>query len=59
MRPMMKNLKLITILVLLLSMTVGVSAQNTKEYEQRRAKLEREIAIIDKQLLEIYKKYGF
>lgn len=52
MRPMMKNLKLITILVLLLSMTVGVSAQNTKEYEQRRAKLEREIAIIDKQLAE-------
>ena len=49
---MMKNLKLITILVLLLSMTVGVSAQNTKEYEQRRAKLEREIAIIDKQLAE-------
>lgn len=48
----MKNLKLITILVLLLSMTVGVSAQNTKEYEQRRAKLEREIAIIDKQLAE-------
>ena len=52
MKPMMKNLKLITILVLLLSMTVGVSAQNTKEYEQRRAKLEREIAIIDKQLAE-------
>ena len=52
MRPMMKNLKLITILVLLLSVTVGVSAQNTKEYEQRRAKLEREIAIIDKQLAE-------
>ena len=52
MRPMMKNLKLIIILVLLLSMTVGVSAQNTKEYEQRRAKLEREIAIIDKQLAE-------
>ena len=50
--PKMKNLKLITILVLLLSMTVGVSAQNTKEYEQRRAKLEREIAIIDKQLAE-------
>ncbi len=50
--PKMKKLKLITILVLLLSMTVGVSAQNTKEYEQRRAKLEREIAIIDKQLAE-------
>lgn len=48
----MKNLKLIMILLLLLSATVGVSAQNTKEYEQRRAKLEREIAIIDKQLAE-------
>ncbi len=48
----MKNLKLIHILILLLSLTVGVSAQNTKEYEQRKAKLEREIAIIDKQLAE-------
>lgn len=48
----MKNLKLITIFVLLLSMAVGASAQSTKEYEQRKAKLEREIAIIDKQLAE-------
>ena len=48
----MKNLKLITIFVLLLSMTAGASAQSAKEYEQRKAKLEREIAIIDKQLAE-------
>ena len=48
----MKNLKLITIFILLLSMAVGASAQSTKEYEQRKAKLEREIAIIDKQLAE-------
>lgn len=48
----MKNLKLIIIPVLLLFMTSGVSAQDTKEYEQRKARLEREIAIIDKQLAE-------
>ena len=48
----MKNLKLITIFVLLLSTTAGASAQSAKEYEQRKAKLEREIAIIDKQLAE-------
>ena len=48
----MKNLKLIIIPVLLLFMTAGVSAQDTKEYEQRKARLEREIAIIDKQLAE-------
>ncbi len=48
----MRNLKLITILFLLLSLAAGASAQSTKEYEQRRAKLEREIAIIDKQLAE-------
>ena len=48
----MKNLKLITIFVLLLSLTAGASAQSAKEYEQRKAKLEREIAIIDKQLAE-------
>ena len=52
MKPKMKNLKLIIMSLLLLSMTVGVSAQNTKEYEQRKAKLEKEIAIIDKQLAE-------
>ena len=48
----MKNLKLITIFILLLSLTAGASAQSTKEYEQRKARLEREIAIIDKQLAE-------
>ena len=48
----MKNLKLFTIFILLLSLTAGASAQSTKEYEQRKARLEREIAIIDKQLAE-------
>ena len=48
----MKNLKLVTIFILLLSLTAGASAQSTKEYEQRKARLEREIAIIDKQLAE-------
>lgn len=50
--PDMKNLKLITILILLLSVTVGASAQSAKEYEQKKARLEREIAIIDRQLAE-------
>ncbi len=48
----MKNLRLITILVLLLSVTAVSSAQSAKEYEQKKAKLEREIAIIDRQLAE-------
>ena len=50
--PDMKNLKLITILILLLSVTAGASAQSAKEYEQKKARLEREIAIIDRQLAE-------
>lgn len=36
--------------VLLFISAVSVHAQDTKEYEARKAKLEREIAIIDKQL---------
>ena len=50
--PDMKNLKLITILILLLAVTAGASAQSAKEYEQKKARLEREIAIIDRQLAE-------
>ena len=48
----MKNLRLITIMILLLSLTVGASAQSAKEYEQKKARLEREIAIIDKQAIQ-------
>lgn len=48
----MKKLKFTIMIFLLLFVTVGVSAQSTKEYEQRRAKLEKEISIIDRQLAE-------
>lgn len=48
----MKNLKLIIMFFLLLSVTAGASAQSTKEYEQRKARLEKEISIIDRQLAE-------
>ena len=49
----MKNLKLIITSILLLTMvSVAVSAQDTKTFEQKKARLEREIAIIDKQLQE-------
>ena len=48
----MKNLKLIIMFFLLLSVTAGASAQSTKEDEQRKAKLEKEISIIDRQLAE-------
>ena len=40
----MKNLKLITILLLLLSVTAVSFAQDKDEYERRKAKLEKEIA---------------
>ena len=50
--PPMKNLKLITILLLLLSMTAVSFAQDKDEYERRKAKLEKEISIIDRQLSE-------
>lgn len=52
MTMLMRNLKLIISTVFLLLAVAGAYAQNTKEYEQRKAKLEREIAIIDKQLAE-------
>ena len=48
----MKNLKLIITFFLLLSVTARASAQSTKEYEQRKARLEKEISIIDRQLAE-------
>lgn len=48
----MNNLKLIAFTFFLLSLTAGMSAQaqDKSEYERRKAKLEREIAIIDRQL---------
>ena len=39
-------------LVMLLCVSVGAVAQNTSAQEERKARLEREIAIIDKQLAE-------
>lgn len=47
----MRNLKLFIICLLLLPAAL-LRAQDTREYEQRKARLEREIAIIDKQLAE-------
>ena len=49
---MHRYLKLICTLLLLLTFTSGAFSQNTKAQEERKAKLEREIAIIDKQLAE-------
>ena len=48
----MKNLKLIITLIILFCAAAGVSAQDKDAYEKKKAKLEREIAIIDKQLAE-------
>lgn len=48
---LMRNLKLFIICLLLLPAAL-LRAQDTREYEQRKARLEREIAIIDKQLAE-------
>ena len=49
----MKGLiKISGIIVLLLSFVLGAQAQNTKAQEEKKARLEREIAIIDKQLSE-------
>lgn len=45
-------LKLILSVVSLLYLCTGVHAQDTKAQEERRARLEKEIAIIDKQLAE-------
>lgn len=45
-------LRLILLLGLLLSPMIGANAQNTKAQEEKKARLEREIAIIDRQLAE-------
>ena len=49
---MHRYLKLICTLLMLLTFLPGAFSQNTKAQEERKAKLEREIAIIDKQLAE-------
>ena len=49
---MSRYIRNICLCVLLLLMAAGASAQNTKAQEERRAKLEKEIAIINKQLSE-------
>lgn len=49
----MKRLKhIITVIFLLIFASAAASAQDTKAYEQKKARLEREIAIIDRQLAE-------
>ena len=47
----MKNLKL-TIMTALMLISAAAAAQDTKTFEQKKARLEKEIAIIDKQLAE-------
>ena len=49
---MKRFLKHIITIVFLLCLCVGAYAQNTKTQEERKARLEREIAIIDRQLAE-------
>lgn len=49
---MYRNLRLLCIAFALLMLSPGLSAQNTKAQEERRARLEREIEIIDRQLSE-------
>ena len=49
---MNRYLKLILLTVSLLYFSAGAHAQDTKAQEERRAKLEKEIAIIDRQLAE-------
>ena len=49
---MRQLLKIIPVVLLWLCAAVGVYAQDTKAQEAKKAKLEREIAIIDKQLAE-------
>lgn len=49
---MYRYLKLYLVIVLLLSFAAGAFAQDTRTQEARKAKLEKEIAIIDRQLAE-------
>ena len=48
----MRNLKHFILFNLLLLMAAAVFAQDTGEYERRKARLEKEIEIIDRQLAE-------
>lgn len=47
---MYRHLKLILVFLLFLNLGAGASAQNTRAQEEKRARLEKEIAIIDRQL---------
>lgn len=49
---MLRCLKIIVLSLSLLAFAPGVKAQDTRAQEERKAKLEREIAIIDRQLAE-------
>ena len=49
---MYRKLRYIFIVVVLLSVSMAASAQDTRAQEEKKARLEREIAIIDKQLAE-------
>lgn len=49
---MYRRIRYIFIFALLLSVSMAASAQDTRAQEERKARLEREIAIIDKQLAE-------
>lgn len=44
--------KILSVVCLLMAVSVALSAQDTRAQEEKKAKLEREIAIIDKQLSE-------
>lgn len=46
------NLKLLLVSAVFLSFVTGIMAQDTRSQEERKARLEREIAIIDRQLAE-------
>ena len=49
---MYRKLRYIFMVVVLLSVSMAASAQDTRAQEEKKARLEREIAIIDKQLAE-------
>lgn len=49
---MYRRIRYIFIFAMLLSVSMAASAQDTRAQEERKARLEREIAIIDKQLAE-------